>query len=225
MADQPQPSEQPAQPDNPTPPPAVPDTEYRAGRPFVFTDVAALEAAIKKYFDERDPHTEKVMQRTGENKVGEPMYGLRETLTEQKHYTVTGLARALGVERHTLRNYRKYEHYSDAIPEATKQGLITTIADAFQRVEEYNEEGLHVPGRANGIKFNLVNNFDWQDKTISETRNPAEDLNDLDDEVDERDKIAEAAAAALAADPPPAAEAPQTEPGNSDEPPGSPPTE
>jgi hypothetical protein len=67
-------------------------------------------------------------------------------------------------------------------------------------VEEFNEKGLHHPGKANGIKFNLVNNFDWQDKTISENRAPKDDLDDLDDDPNAaRETIAAAAAAELGA--------------------------
>lgn len=175
------------------------DTEYRAGRPFVFTNAEKLQAQIKDYFDLQDPHTEQKMKKTGENSKGEPMYGTREILTEQQPYTVTGLARHLGVSRDTLRNYTQYKHYTEVIDEPTRQALIRTIEDAFQRVEEFNEAGLHSPGKANGIKFNLVNNFKWQDRTISETTNPIDDLNALDDATDARDDIATQAAAALGA--------------------------
>lgn len=189
-----------AETNQPEPPPPPPDTEYRAGRPFVFRDVAALKSAIENYFNKQDPHTQNVQVVTGHNAGGSAIIETRQELTDQQPYTITGLARELGVDRRTLLNYKQYSHYSDAIDEPTKQALILTIADAYQRVEEYNEAGLHKPGIANGVKFNLVNNFDWQDKTISEARAPKDDLDDLDDKPDAaRQVVANAAAAELAA--------------------------
>lgn len=202
----------------PEQPPAPPDTEYRAGRPFVFTDAAKLALAIQNYFSKCDPHTELRQVVSGHNATGDAIIETRQELTEQQPYTVTGLARHLGVDRRTLLNYRQYSHYSSDIDEATKQDLIRTIADAYQRVEEYNEKGLHKPGLANGIKFNLVNNFDWQDKTISETRAPKDDLDDLDETPDAaRETVAAAATLALQAAPPVQAPAPTDQPETPDE--------
>lgn len=200
MADEAAAAPEQPQTNQPEQPPAPAETEYKAGRPFAFTDAAKLATAIQNYFNKCDPHTENKLVVTGHSANGDAIIETRQELTEQQHYTVTGLARALGVDRRTLLNYRKYSHYSDDIDEAQKQGLILTIAEAYQRVEEYNEQGLHVPGRANGIKFNLVNNFDWQDKTIQENRNPADDLDDLDENVNAaRETVAAAAAAVLSA--------------------------
>lgn len=178
-----------------------PETEYKAGRPFVFTDPGQLALRIKGYFDKCDPHVELRFVVDGHKAGGEALIAERQELTEQVPYTITGLARHLGVSRDTLQNYRKYSHYSDDIAEDIKQALIVTIADAVQRVEEFNEIGLHHPGRANGIKFNLVNNFNWQDKTIAETRSAKADLDELDDNPDsDREVVAAAATAELAAE-------------------------
>lgn len=211
MADETPATNQPEGPGtNPPPeqPPAPPETEYRAGRPFVFTDSAKLALAIQNYFSKCDAHTELRQVVSGHNAKGDAIIETRQELTDQEPYTVTGLARHLGVDRRTLLNYRQYSHYSSDIDEATKQDLIRTIADAYQHVEEYNEKGLHKPGLANGIKFNLVNNFDWQDKTISEARAPKDDLDDLDDDpAADRQDVAAAAAAELTTAEPTAAAA------------------
>lgn len=197
------------QPDQGQQPPA--ETEYKAGRPFLFTKPDELRAKIQAYFDECDPHLVTRMMESGYNNDGKTIFLQRETMTDQQPYTIVGLARALGVTRHTIRNYKKFEHYSDDIPPEVRQELITTIEDAYLRVEEYNEKALHRNGIANGIKFNLTNNFDWVDKQVVETRSPEEDLDALDDPAEQRDDVADAAAAELAKDTPAPAEQPKPE--------------
>lgn len=194
------------------------ETEYKAGRPFLFTDPKDLAMRIQNYFDECDPHIIKAQQESGYNNKGETIWKFREMMTDQVPYTVTGLARSLGVARQTLRNYRQFKHYSDDIDPAVRIELISTLEDAFQRVEEYNEMQLHKNGISNGIKFNLSNNFDWVDKQVLETNSVDDDLNALDDPAAERENVGAEAAAALAADTP----KPVT-PENADEQPGSPP--
>lgn len=68
--------------------------------------------------------------------------------------TVTGLALALGfASRQALINYQtKDEDFND------------TITRAKSRIEEYNETRLYDKEGVNGAKFNLSNNFGWNDK-------------------------------------------------------------
>lgn len=187
------------------------ETEYKAGRPFLFKDPKELAMKIQSYFDNCDPHVVTKQMESGFNDQGKTIWLSRETMTEQIPYTVTDLAIALGVSRETLRQYRKYEHYSDDIDPEIRKELIATIETAIQRVEGYNERALHKNGLANGIKFNLTNNFGWIDKQVVETRSPEEDLDALDDPAAQRDDVADAAEAALAKDAPAPAEQPKPE--------------
>lgn len=178
--------------------------EIKNGRPFLFTDPAKLKVNIQAYFDMQDPHVVSTIKETGYSKDGKTIFMEREEMTEQEPYTVSGLARHLGVTRQTLRAYRKKEHYSEEIPEEIQQELINTIGDAFLRVEEYAERQLYKPGIANGAKFNLTNNFEWVDKQVIDNNNRtvAESLDDLEDPQEQRDNIATQAAAALNPTPP-----------------------
>ena len=126
------------------------------GRPLKFKSVEALEMAIQLYFDEQDPHIQTHLEATGVSAKGETMFQERKVLTDQKPYTLTGLARALGVNRGTLLNYGKKEEF------------FSTIEAARARCAEYAETQLFGP-YANGAKFALTNNYsapdaEWSDK-------------------------------------------------------------
>jgi len=189
------PDNQPDEPEN------TPDlTAPRSGRPFLFTDPKELAMKIQNYFDNCDPHIETQQVENGRNKDNKTIWAEREVMSEQVPYAITDLARALKVSRSTLNNYRKPEHYTDEIPYDVRQELIDTIEDAVQRIEGFNERQLHKNGIANGIKFNLTNNFGWVDKSVvdSNVRSVESDLDDLD-AIDGRDTVADAAKAELAA--------------------------
>lgn len=166
-----------------------------AGRPFIFQDVKELDLAISNYFNTCDPHFEKQKVETGTNPKGGIIFEEREILTEQIPYTVTGLARSLKVSRRTLLNYRREEHYSEEISPELRKELILSIEDAYQRVEEWNERALHRSGVSNGIKFNLTNNFEWEDKKVVDNNNRSveDTLDSLDDDKNDRDTMAEEA--------------------------------
>lgn len=70
--------------------------------------------------------------------------------------TVTGLALALGLSRQSLVDYRKKDDFLDSITRAK------------QTVEQFNEEHLLTSKSANGVAFNLKNNFGWKDKREEE---------------------------------------------------------
>jgi len=174
----------------------------KAGRPFKITDPKDLDLKIQNYFDNCDPHQSKRLVENGLNTRGETIFQEREVLTEQIPYTITGLARALGVSRSTLLRYRDPEHWSEDMEQETRQLLCDTIENAVQRVEEYNEMALHRNGVANGIKFNLTNNFNWVDKQVIDNNNRTveETLDDLDDDKAQRENVADQAAKALEED-------------------------
>lgn len=140
---------------------------FKAGAPFKFSDVASLNLAIQAYFDSCDPHVQRKVVDTGINQQGETTWGERAVMTPQKPYTMSGLARALGVSRTTLTEYSKPEHYSDQLTMEVRQGIMASLANAKRRVEEFAESQLF-EGNANGAKFNLTNNHGWVEKTVQE---------------------------------------------------------
>ena len=102
---------------------AVP--KHAGGRPLLYTNVKKLEKDINKYFEDCDKNN--------------------------KHYTMSGLALALGISRQSLINY------------GNKDEFFGTIAKARQKVENYLEQYLY-GSSVTGIMFNLKNNFGWKDK-------------------------------------------------------------
>src|SRR3954449_3778725 len=135
-----------------------PGSKRPVGRPLKFHTVEELDLAIQNYFAECDPHTTKALVETGRDSKGNMLFDTRTVLTEQKPYTMSGLARALGISRQALLDYSEREEFLDS------------IAMAKQRCEEYAEGQLFGP-YANGAKFNLQNNYQgkyqpWTDKQV-----------------------------------------------------------
>lgn len=122
------------------------------GRPLSYGTVGELEQAIKSYFDDCDPHIQPRMVENGRNDRGETIWIKREVMTEQKPYTMSGLARHLGIDRKTLLNYSKIEQF------------FPTISTARERVHEFAEGQLYTRN-ATGAAFSLKNNFDWRDRS------------------------------------------------------------
>ncbi|MGW5074055.1 terminase small subunit [Rhodococcus sp. NPDC004095] len=121
------------------------------GRPLKYKTVEELDRAISAYFDMCDPHTQRRVVDCGINEKGETIWRDREVMTEQQPYTVSGLARALGIDRDTLINYKKRDEY------------FGSIQAAYDRCHEYAESQLY--GRASaGAAFSLKNNWNWRDK-------------------------------------------------------------
>lgn len=142
--------------DNDKPSGAESETKHPGGRPLKFETPDSLDRAINAYFDMCDPHTQRRVVDCGINEKGETIWREREVMTEQQPYTVSGLARSLGVSRQTLLNYRERPEFLDS------------IEDAKGRCEEFAESQLFGPA-ANGAKFNLINNYrgkyqQWADK-------------------------------------------------------------
>lgn len=130
--------------------------KHPGGRPLKYATVAELDLAIQLYFDECDPHVFKHMEASGFNERGETMWKERSIMSEQKPYTMSGLARAIGLSRQSLLDYKNRDEFVDS------------IESAKQRCEEYAEGQLFGP-YSNGAKFNLINNYrgkhqDWADK-------------------------------------------------------------
>lgn len=132
------------------------EPKHPGGRPLKYETVEELDRAIQNYFAEQDPHETKTLVETGRDSKGNLLYDTRNVLTDQKPYTMSGLARAVGLSRQGLIEYSNKDEFSDS------------IRAAKQRCEEYAESQLYGPF-ANGAKFNLTNNYrnkfhDWSDK-------------------------------------------------------------
>jgi hypothetical protein len=134
------------------------DDKHPGGRPLKFKTAAELDLAIQTYFDECDPHIVKHMEASGFNERGQTMWATREIMTEQRPYTMSGLARAIALDRKSLLNYKKRDEF------------FPSIQAAIDRCQEYAESQLFGP-YANGAKFNLINNYrgeyqPWADKQV-----------------------------------------------------------
>jgi hypothetical protein len=135
-----------------------PEDKRPVGRPLKFETIEQLDLAIQNYFADCDPHTTQALVETGRDSKGNILFDTRAVLTEQKPYTMSGLARALGISRQALLDYSEREEFLDS------------IAMAKQRCEEYAESQLYGP-YANGAKFNLINNYrgkhqDWAERQV-----------------------------------------------------------
>ncbi|MEB0287218.1 terminase small subunit [Cryobacterium sp. 10S3] len=126
--------------------------KHPGGRPLAFGTIDELEQAIKSYFNECDPHIAKRIVETGRTAKDEAIWELREVMTEQKPYTMSGLARHMEIDRRTLVNYAKMEQF------------FPTVQAARERVHEFAEEQLYGKS-AGGAQFVLKNNFDWKDRS------------------------------------------------------------
>jgi len=130
--------------------------KHPGGRPLKYQTVAELDLAIQLYFDKCDPHIETHLIANGISGKGETMFEERKVLTDQRPYTMSGLARALGISRQTLLDYSERPEFLDSIQAAK------------DKCQEYAESQLFGP-YANGAKFSLTNNYkgkyqDWSDK-------------------------------------------------------------
>jgi hypothetical protein len=94
------------------------EPRHPGGRPLKFKTAAELDLAIQTYFDECDPHIIKHMEATGFNEHGETMWKERSIMSEQRPYTMSGLARALGISRQTLLDYSERDEFLDSIQAA-----------------------------------------------------------------------------------------------------------
>lgn len=118
----------------------------KGGRPKVFKSVGEVKEKINNYFEYCE--------------------------TNDKPYTMSGLAFYLGISRQTLVNYSYEQEFFD------------TIKKARDKVQMQLEENLYRLGNNSGIIFNLKNNFGWKDKleVEQETVNRINIINDLPQE-------------------------------------------
>ena len=115
----------------------------KGGRPPTYETVEEMQEIIDNYFEMCDGVLLK--DKKGEimfDKWGQPIY------LNQKPYTVTGLALALGfTSRQTLLNYQGKPEFMD------------TITQAKLKIEDYAVQRLFDRDGVQGAKFTLINNF------------------------------------------------------------------
>jgi hypothetical protein len=146
-------------------------TKHAGGRPLKFKDVKELQEKIVAYFADCDPHPEQrvyfkfyEMEEGYRNAKGElkthmitdrtrPPEEIEEwRVSDQKPYSVTGLANFLETSRETLINYEKRDEFFD------------TIKRAKSKIEHYWELEL-LGSHPTGPIFNLKNNYGWKDQS------------------------------------------------------------
>lgn len=121
----------------------------KTGRPMAYSNSEELERVIQLYFDACD--------------------------RQERPYTVSGLAFAVGMTRDQLIKYQERPEFMD------------TIKNAKQKVAVYVEEQLYrKSGSVTGIIFSLKNNFGWKDSF--ENLNKNIDMNDLLNKIQESDE-------------------------------------
>ena len=144
---------------------------HPGGRPLKFKSVKELQAKIEAYFADCDPHPEKyiryewhkkfevyrdpneeIKQREVDDRSKRPKEIIEWGVSNQKHYSITGLANFLETSRATLVDYEERDEF------------FNTIKGAKDKVEEY-WEGLLIGSNATGPIFNLKNNYGWKDQT------------------------------------------------------------
>lgn len=118
------------------------EPKNKGGRPLIFKTAKELQDKIEEYFDWCDNRTREVYN----EKLG------TITVLNPAPYTMSGLARKLGIDRTTLVNYSK------------KDKFFNTIREAREKVHEDVETRLMDTKNEKGAIFNLKNNFGWKDK-------------------------------------------------------------
>jgi hypothetical protein len=131
--------------------PEQPAEKNKGGRPLKFKTVDELQVAIDSYFNQCDPHLESRLVESGISQTGETIFAQRKVMTEQKPYTVSGLARALGITRDTLLTY------------AERPEFVDTVEAAKERCHEWAENALFSKS-ATGAAFSLKNNWGWKER-------------------------------------------------------------
>lgn len=125
----------------------TPDDIARIGRPPLFETPEQMQEIIDEYFDWSDNRMISVYNKDlGDNIM----------ISNPAPYTMSGLARRLGMDRRSFLNYSK------------KDEFFPTINAARQRIEEDVELRLMEGKNQAGAIFNLKNNFGYVDKIENE---------------------------------------------------------
>jgi hypothetical protein len=138
--------------------------------PFKFNNVTELQTECNAYFAHCDPHIGEITTLVTDKDTKEQVVKKVKIISQQRPYTISGLAEWLGTTRRTLLDYEQ------RFPESE---ITHTIKAAKAKCERYAEEQLFFGGNATGVIFNLKNNYSWVDRT--------EQINDMTEEM--RDAI------------------------------------
>jgi hypothetical protein len=125
------------------------------GRPPAFTSEKELGKLIDEYFDYCDNRTKTIWDEKTSQEI---------VIIHPAPYTMSGLARRLGVDRDTLINYSK------------KKKFFGTIRAAREKVHEDVENRLMETRNEKGAIFNLKNNFGWKDENKTDITSQGEKL-------------------------------------------------
>lgn len=128
----------------------------KAGRPLKYKTVEELKAVIDEYFDWCDNRTKNIYVKEAGDNV---------PISFPAPYTMSGLARRIGLSRQALCEYSHRDQFGDA------------IKDARDRVQEDIETRLMETTNQSGAIFNLKNNFGWKDKTETDITTGGDKLN------------------------------------------------
>ncbi len=120
-----------------------------AGRPLQYKTVEELQSAVDEYFAFCDNRITQIYSK----EVGDNV-----PISFPAPYTMSGLARAIGLSRQALSEYNHREQFGDAIKKARA------------RVEEDIETRLLEGRSPAGAIFNLKNNFGWMDQSRQDIR-------------------------------------------------------
>lgn len=122
--------------------------KHAGGRPLEFKTVEELQAKIDEYFEWCDNRIKTIFdEKTNKELV----------INYPAPYTMSGLARRLGIDRKTLVNYSHRDEFFPA------------IRAARERVHEDVETRLMDTRNEKGAIFNLKNNFGWKDESVNKT--------------------------------------------------------
>ena len=121
---------------------SAPADKHPGGRPMIIETVEELKAKIDEYFEWCDNRAIKKVDSDGKEYM----------VSSPAPYTMSGLARRLGMDRDTLINYSHREKF------------FGTIRDARERIHEDVETRLMDTRNEKGAIFNLKNNFKWKDQ-------------------------------------------------------------
>jgi hypothetical protein len=129
-----------------------PQDKHPGGRPLKFETVEDLQQAIEEYFDYCDNRIQHVYSPKQEKVI---------EVIDPAPYTMSGLARHIGLSRQGLLDYANRDQFLDAIKAARER----VHEDVESRLMEKN---------ATGAIFNLKNNFGWKDKTEQDVNHSGE---------------------------------------------------
>lgn len=130
----------------------------KVGRPVLYKTKEEAQKIIDEYFDWCDNRTKTIY----DNKTGNEV-----VINWPAPYTMSGLARRLGMSRETLVQYGKKEEFSD------------TITCAREKVQEDIEIRLMETRNEKGAIFNLTNNFGWKQKTETDLTTNGKEVNQV----------------------------------------------